>query len=396
MAKSKRGLRTLLVNGLLCTALCFLPLLPAQAQTTARDLSAECRWSARPGTFLSNLYDGKYNTQWKSGKNAWLEISAPEGERIYGLYFCFAQTPKAWTVWILGAQGQWDAVYEGDDRFLHVYVPIEGQTTVRISACGTDVLCLTELRAWGEGELPAWVQRWEESPEKADLMVLTAHPDDELIFMGGTIPYYAVQRRKQVLVVCMTGVGPLRSAELLNGLWEAGLRQYPVIGPFADRYCRTLEKAYGFWEKSEVDSFLMKVIRKYRPDVVVTHDAGGEYGHGMHRLCADAVMRLNAATGDPLCYPQFSSAFGTWNICKIYLHLYPLNPIRMDWRMPMLHAAGETPLEAARRAYLRHESQQQSKYRVDDEWVYSCAEFGLWFSSVGEDHLKNDFLENLP
>jgi hypothetical protein len=56
---------------------------------------------------------------------------------------------------------------------------------------------------------------------------------------------------------------------------------------------------------------------------------------------------------------------------------------------------GLTPLEVEKNAYLKHESQQWTWFYVDDEYQYSCADFGLYRTTVGNDSGKNDMMENI-
>lgn len=80
---------------------------------------------------------------------------------------------------------------------------------------------------------------------------------------------------------------------------------------------------------------------------------------------------------------------------KLYLHLYGDQPMHMDWNVPLSSQNGRTGLEAAQQAYLYHETQQETEYVVTDEGETSCALFGLFYSSVGDDVLANDFFENI-
>ena len=66
------------------------------------------------------------------------------------------------------------------------------------------------------------VQQWQAPLEKADLLALAAHPDDEILFLGGTIPYYAGEMGKAVQVAYLVPTMPYRRLELLDGLWLCG------------------------------------------------------------------------------------------------------------------------------------------------------------------------------
>ncbi|MBQ8080714.1 MAG: PIG-L family deacetylase [Clostridia bacterium] len=62
------------------------------------------------------------------------------------------------------------------------------------------------------------------------MLLLSAHPDDELLWFGGTLPTYAGERGKQVQLVYLAHGDARRKNELLDGLWTCGVHAYPVIG----------------------------------------------------------------------------------------------------------------------------------------------------------------------
>ena len=139
--------------------------------------------------------------------------------------------PETWSV-ETETDGEWRTLLNGSRDYMHVLLELDGQTHFRIvgDSGKESYLKINEVFVFGDGDLPDWVQRWEPTPEKADLLLLVAHPDDELIFFGGTIPTYAVERGMNVVVAYMSYSNTTRRSELLNGLWHLGVRQYPVIG----------------------------------------------------------------------------------------------------------------------------------------------------------------------
>jgi N-acetyl-1-D-myo-inositol-2-amino-2-deoxy-alpha-D-glucopyranoside deacetylase/mycothiol S-conjugate amidase len=54
---------------------------------------------------------------------------------------------------------------------------------------------------------------------------------------------------------------------------------------------------------------MVKIIRELKPDVVLTHDAGGGYGHPDHIATHDATIKAFYAAGDSSQYPESSQAF---------------------------------------------------------------------------------------
>lgn len=171
------------------------------------------------------LYDGLAQRQ---AEKAYIEFNLPEGKTAQYLYICFADMPDSWAI-EEKTDGKWQTVAEGSRDYDHALVELGGKSHFRLveDSGVTTRLKINEVFVFGEGELPDWVQRWEPTPEKADLLVLAAHPDDELIFFGGTIPTYAAEQEDErcrgIYDLCERGT----QSELLNGLWHMGLRTYP-------------------------------------------------------------------------------------------------------------------------------------------------------------------------
>lgn len=371
----------------------------ATAEAQARDVTAACTFVANTDLKPNALYDGKYTTRWytRPMQNPSLTVELPPGETAYGVYLCFGTLPGLWEVSIPNGDG-WETVFQGDSTsYLHILIDLPGITSFRLyapSECKTTLL-LNQLWVFTQGATPDWVQHWEPTPAKADLLLLAAHPDDELLFMGGTIPAYGVDKGMDVVVAYMTVSNTTRSSELLNGLWAMGYRRYPVLGDFRDSYTHTLAEAYKKWDQKKVRVFVMALLRQYKPEVVITHDLNGEYGHGAHMVCADMMDFCVRNGNNKTIEPELYSLYGGWVPKKLYYHLYKQNPITLDWRVPLASMRGKTALELAQEAYALHITQQNTKFKVTDEGAYSCSLFGLAYTSVGVDIAGGDFMENI-
>lgn len=367
----------------------------------AQDLTLQAQIDASVNAGKLHLgLDRSYSTAWRVPRGqsqAWVQVTTSDSP-IGGLYIAWAEQPKPWRLETLH-DGTWQTVGHGGlAGYVHEYLPVpKGSTAVRlVSDQPGNAFDIAELFVFGEGATPDFVQRWQPTAEKADLMLLCAHPDDEFIYMGGTIPTYAGERQKAVLVVTLACANATRRSELLNALWTGGLRQYPLMGDFPDKAFRSLEDAYAGWNPQEVRAFILEVLRKYKPEVVVTHDRYGEYGHGAHRLCADVAQYAFHAAANPAKQPASAEAYGAWQVKKLYLHLGKDDPMIMDWHVPLAAFGGHTALEVATEAYQQHVSQvNTSAFQVREDYLYSCAEFGLLLSTVGPDAAKNDFLEHI-
>jgi len=243
--------------------------------------------------------------------------------------------------------------------------------------------------------LPDDIHDWQPPLDKADLMVVSAHCDDELIFFGGTIPYYAGERKLAVQVVYMANGDRARVDEALNGLWYAGVCNAPVILPLKDAYTETLRLALLNWDEQEATRLLVEQIRRFQPEVIVTHDLNGEYGHGAHMATATLMVNAVPQAADETAFPDSAAVYGAWQTQKLYLHLYPENRITMNWNKSLDAFDGMTALEAANEAYHMHVSQLEYHSDVYGDGDYSSLLYGLALTAVGQDVAKDDFFEHI-
>ena len=366
-------------------------------------ISQDCKFKVcSSGRKYTLMTDKKYTSYWESNKikTPWIAITAPEGKPIAGLYVCFGNMPESWEIQTSDDGKDWFTAVPGDTRFLHAYVALpQPAQHVRLAVTSEKktALRINDLFVLSEGDLPDWVQVWQPTEEKADILFLSTHPDDELIFFGGAIPTYAVEQQRKVVVAYFTRSNTTRSSELLNGLWHMGVRTYPVIGNFKDSYAKNLKAAYKTaGGKGKVNEWIVGLYRQYKPEVVVTQDTNGEYGHKQHMMIADAAQNCIALAANEDEFTASTIAYGTWQVKKLYLHLYPENQITFDWTVPLKSMNGATGIELAEEAYTLHKTQASSGMSVTETGTkYDNRVFGLAFTTVGEDVRKDDFLENI-
>ena len=363
---------------------------------------------------VAHLTDGTYTEYWESQKTKSPYVVLESETPIYGLYLCFRTMPESYVIQT-GSEDHWTTVAEGDTRFYHVFYELDGVKGVRILSTqeGQHTLGFNEIFAFGKGEIPDWVQRWEEPVEKADVLFLIAHPDDELLFMAGAIPTYAVEKGKNVVVAYLSWSNTTRRSEALNGLWHMGIRNYPVFGGFRDAYSRDLKDAYdnikkGKQGKQMVQGWVTELYRKYRPEAVVTQDLDGEYGHGQHKMVADAACECYDLAARSDAFEESAALYGTWQVKKLYVHLYGDEDVqtRFDWNQPLASMGGKTGIELAAEAYALHVTQKNAGAKVKGKHFYFSVEdscggrypntcFGLYRSEVGPDETHTDFLEHI-
>lgn len=153
------------------------------------------------------------------------------------------------------------------------------------------------------------------------LMVIVAHPDDEAM-MGGTMAQF-VQEGHHVTVVCATRgevgeiadpalatpetLGQVRKQELRDAMHELGVedvrfldyRDSGMRGTPENDDPRSLNQA----EAEEVTMELTALMQEVNPDVVITWDPSGGYGHPdhikVHETATDAFGRYQMRSGRP-------------------------------------------------------------------------------------------------
>ena len=388
---------------ILLLALCLLlGCLPARADT-ARDVGAECALAYQDNSLACGyLVDHDY----VRGDNL-----ASKVEHIF--YVTPGKTPVAQIEVFFGTHmlpyrverqdgAGWATVARVTEARAQSYVrfePIAEKFRIVFSDGQRSPLTLKEILLFSEGETEGTALKpWRDPCEKADVMTLVAHPDDELLWFGGALPTYAGERGMAVQVMYMACNSYLRRLELLCGLWECGVRSYPDIGTFSDGRNNDMNGAYARWGRENTYTRIVRAIRRYQPEVILTQDVKGEYGHTQHLVVSDAVYTAAVELAADASYdPQSAQEYGVWQVKKLYRHLGSQPTTVMDWSQPLSAFGGDTGFQVARRAFAWHESQTK-----DDRWqvAYKGSRFDstlytLVFSTVGEDEAGNDFFEHI-
>ena len=143
--------------------------------------------------------------------------------------------------------------------------------------------------------------------EPLRLMAVLAHPDDETLGVGGTLVHYARQGVETHLVTATHGeagrygdgtehpgpqaLGVIREQELRRAAAVLGVRSLTLL----DYRDGSLDQA----EPREAIARIARHLRAVRPQVVVTFDPYGGYGHPDHIAVSQLTTAAVAAAADP-------------------------------------------------------------------------------------------------
>lgn len=404
-----KAMRKILAGMILCMMLAAL--LPQVRPVQVQAAQLNVRMESSDGTGCGNISDDYFYYTDIEGSTqrfeAGTQITLTSDEPMTSIYIKWYYAPDPWTLRINGTDYP-----QGRKGYVQEYVEIpkeQGEVTSATIVLGQSAERIVDIYAFSQGALPEFVHVWEDPWEEADILLLSTHADDEILFFGGIIPTYADKGNVRIQVAYFTDffqTEPYRVQELLDGLWCMGVTHHPQLGEFYDHYSESYEEAAGQFDYDSSVEYMVRTIRRFKPQVVIGQDFdNGEYGHGGHMWCARALKDALEITADAGSYPASAGTYGTWDVPKAYFHLYPENMIELDARVPLARFGGRTALEVAREAYGLHESQSSWMwFQVNDGYdpelaehgdKLNCTKFGLYRSLVGADTGDGDILEHI-
>jgi N-acetyl-1-D-myo-inositol-2-amino-2-deoxy-alpha-D-glucopyranoside deacetylase len=226
------------------------------------------------------------------------------------------------------------------------------------------------------------------------LLLVHAHPDDESIDNGATMAKYAAEGARVTLVTCtlgeegevipaelahlapapsapaegpgtpedpedpygLTPLGRHRRAELAAAMAELGVTDHRILGG-AGRYRDsgmmgepTNDRPGCFWQAplDEAALRLVRVIRDVRPQVLVTYDPYGGYGHPDHIKAHRVAVRAARLAADAGAAPEAGEPH---TIARIWFNCVPRTAVedgfarlrRGGFRFPGVGEPGDVP-----------------------------------------------------
>ena len=224
--------------------------------------------------------------------------------------------------------------------------------------------------------------------EPLTIMIVHAHPDDEAIGTGGSLARYSAEGVRTVLVTATLGeegeivvpelntpevkarLAEVRHEELRRAVAILGVSDLEILG-YRDSGMVGAESnshpdCFNMADPDEAAGRLVRLVRAYKPQVLVSYNEFGGYGHPDHIACHKATVAAFEAAGDPARYPV---AGPPWAPLKLYYTTLPRRQLQRAWEE--MKARGlPTPLDDP--------SFDISRFTVPDDVVTTAVEVGAY------------------
>ena len=183
-----------------------------------------------------------------------------------------------------------------------------------------------------------------------DLAILAvyAHPDDEQ-GVSGTLAKYAREGVRTGLICATRGevgeiadpalatpetLGAVRERELRDAMtvlgvqqvWFLDYRDSGMVGTAPNGDSRAFMNADG----EEAVGRIVRIIREFKPQALVTFDATGGYGHPDHLAIHRWTTEAFAAAADPARYPDAGPA---WQADRLFYGAIPRSAVRRMFKL---------------------------------------------------------------
>ncbi|ETW95609.1 MAG: hypothetical protein ETSY2_47885, partial [Candidatus Entotheonella gemina] len=185
-----------------------------------------------------------------------------------------------------------------------------------------------------------------------NILCAFAHPDDEGFATGGTLAML-VDQGAHITLVCATNgdvgeisdpslatpatLGQVRQEELRRAMAITGVQDIRFLNyrdsGMADTEDNQHPNALVQAKPTQVVGQLVAIMRETRPQVVITHDPTGGYGHPDHTTMCHQTTTAFRLAGDASTYPEYlSETQPAWAPSLLYYVCFPRSTFRRMWQ----------------------------------------------------------------
>jgi len=176
------------------------------------------------------------------------------------------------------------------------------------------------------------------------VLFIAAHPDDE---NTSVLAYLSKGRKYRTAYLSLTRgdggqnligpekgaeIGIIRTQELMAARRIDGAEQF-FTRAIDFGYSKTQEETFAFWGKEENLADVVWVIRKFRPDILITRfPPGSNSGHGHHTASGNIVQEAFHAAADPKAFPEQLKSVEPWRAKRLFWNSWrPNQEQREKW-----------------------------------------------------------------
>ncbi len=238
------------------------------------------------------------------------------------------------------------------------------------------------------------------------VLYIAAHPDDENTRL---LTYFSKDRLYRTGYLSLTRgdggqnligeeqgieLGLIRTQELLSARRIDGAEQF-FSRAFDFGYSKTPGETFTKWDREKILSDVVWVIRKFRPDVIITRfPVTGEGGHGHHTASAILANEAFKVAADPARFPEQLSMVEPWQAKRIFFNHFNFGNTTVPEDALKLDVGGFNPVlgksygEIAAESRSQHKSQGFGATRTRGEAMEG-------FKITGGSPVSNDLFDDI-
>ena len=338
---------------LLLTALLAPSFRAARAEETSlpNELTSRCTILLPEDSvgFSARLTDNRYNSRISFTKSETLEITLAEGAK--GLYVAWYSAPEAARIEALDKTGAVMQSASANPDLINEYFTLpEGCVKARIA--GDKAFSVCELGVYDSVTPPDELCVMAAQQPQSDVMLILAHTGDESYDFGSVLPFLS---GRDAAVVFLSSESRQAQQQAIQARYALGARTQPVFAVFP--YYRAklaLNKMYQLVDKIELSDYLIRLLRRYQPETLITHSAEGERSDGMHLLTAAHVLLAATQAADASQEYVSEREYGVWQVKAVYQHLETGGAPLYDTRAPIAAFGGKSAVELAQSGFDRY------------------------------------------
>ena len=303
-------------GALILAFLILMPCVPVRADGDREEPALELLLPEEKTPFAWRLTDDDPDSRISFEGGSGFSVRIPENTPA--LFFEWYSLPGQVTMSQLSADGTAlsETVFEGLYEDLLTLDPACSELLVE---SGTP-FSLSEIRVCSQEEADHYQPLV--LPDKADILFILAHTGDETLIFPGYDAKYASAEGLQTVHLYMSAKNRTQIRETIRALRLSGNLTQPLILGYRYYFLdmKFIRYKAKFWDKKQTKGDLTTAIRRFRPEIVISHSPDGELGDGMRVFISEMTLEAVKDAASKKEDRKSFAAYGPWNVSKVYLN----------------------------------------------------------------------------